>query len=419
MPRSLAPALMLLFLILPASGCTSHAYWQRQKDAIEALQKTRRPIPPLAGYRDFPGVVHVHSLLSHDSRGTMDEIIEGAKQAGLSFVVMTDHHNPRVYTQGFEGWFDNILVIRGSEIIKGCAGRTGDTCNSLLILGLKNYLDPAALTMPQIIARVKRQGGLAFVAHPNGFTDWDSQGIDGMEIYDILDDAVDHRWRFPKYFLDIEYSFRSYPEEVFSSILDRPTEALRRWDALTQQRRWAGLAGNDAHQNIRLLGRRIDSYGLSFRFVRTHVLAEGLNETELLRALASGHAYVAFDTFSDATGFAFWAGDPAFKGMQGDEIRLTTGLRLTVQSPVAGRIELIRNGTVIRQAETAQWTVPVEEAGVYRVQISLTIEGSLRPWIFSNPIYIRGDLPSSQGEREGEAPSGFAGGGGDVSPYNK
>jgi len=38
----------------------------------------------------------------------------------------------------------------------------------------------------------------------------------------------------------------------------------------------------------------------------------------------------------------------------------------------------------------------------------------------------RGDLPSEHGEREGEArlpdgqaPSGFAGGGGDASPYNR
>ncbi len=31
----------------------------------------------------------------------------------------------------------------------------------------------------------------------------------------------------------------------------------------------------------------------------------------------------------------------------------------------------------------------------------------------------RGELPGEQGEREGEAPPGFAGGGGDASPYNR
>lgn len=237
MPWNVVRTAMVLFTALLTIGCSSHSHWQRQKDQINGLQQSRRAIPPVGGYRDFSGVVHVHSLLSHDSKGTMDEIIEGAKQAGLAFVVMTDHHNPKVYRKGFEGWFDGILVIRGSEIIKGCDGRTGDTCNSLLVIGVKDYIDHKTLTMSQIIEAVKRQGGLAFVAHPNGFKDWDSPGLNGMEIYDILDDAVDHRWRFPKYFFDILYSYRSYPEQVFLSIVDRPDGNLKKWDERSQRRR--------------------------------------------------------------------------------------------------------------------------------------------------------------------------------------
>lgn len=391
MRRNAVRAVTILFTALLAIGCSSHSYWQRQKDQINGFQQSRRMISPIGGYRDFPGVVHVHSLLSHDSKGTMDEIVEAAKQTGLAFVIMTDHHNPKIYRGGFEGWFDGILVIRGSEIIKGCDGRTGDTCNSLLVLGVKDYIDHKPLTMTQIIEAVKRQGGLAFVAHPKGFKDWDTPGLNGMEIYDILDDAVDHRWRFPRYFFDILYSFRSYPEQVFLSIVDRPDENLKKWDELSQQKRWVGLAGNDAHQNIRVLGRQIDPYGLSFRLVRTHILAKELNEAEVLRALADGHAYVAFDLLSDATGFGFWAEDGAFRGIQGEEVRMTPGLRLMIESPVAGLIELIRNGTVIQTAATPRLTVPVQETGVYRVQVSLKIGGRWQPWIFSNPIYVRAD----------------------------
>ncbi|HTN42462.1 MAG TPA: CehA/McbA family metallohydrolase [Nitrospiria bacterium] len=384
-----ARVLAVLITVVLTAGCATHSYWQRQREQIEGLKQTRRPVPPVGGYHDFPGVIHVHSLLSHDSKGTVDEIVEAAKQNGLAFVIMTDHHNPRIYTRGFEGWYDNILVLRGSEIIKGCAGRTGDTCDSLLVLGLKDYLDPKPLTMAQIIDRVKQQGGLAFAAHPGGFKDWDLPGIDGMEIYDLLDDAVDHPWRFPEYLTDIEYSYSNYSDQVILSILDRPDAALKKWDELSRQRRWTGIAGNDAHQNIRVLGHQIDPYALSFGFVRTHILAKELNESEVLRALASGHAYVAFDTFSDSTGFVFWAGDDSFQGIQGDEVRQTPGLTLTVDSPVVGLMELVRNGTVIRTATTAHLSVPVEEAGVYRVQISLRISGQWRPWIFSNPIFVR------------------------------
>lgn len=379
----------VLVAILLTTGCTTHSYWQRQRDQIEGLNQTRRPVHPVGNYRDFAGVIHVHSLLSHDSKGTMDAIVEAAKQNGLSFVIMTDHHNPKVYTQGFEGWFDTILVLRGSEIIKGCSGHTGNTCNSLLVLGLKDYLDPKPLTMSQIIETVKQRGGLAFVAHSGGFTDWDSPGINGMEIYDILDGAVEHPWRFPRYLFDIGYSYSDYSDQVFLSILDRPDEYLKQWDKLTQQRRWTAIAGNDAHQNTRILGHQIDPYSQSFRFVRTHVLAPELTEAEILRALAAGHAYVAFDSLSDSTGFVFWAGNGALLGIQGDEIRLDPGLKLTAESPIVGLVELVRNGAVIRTATTSRLIVPIDETGVYRVQISLKISGKWKPWIFSNPIYIR------------------------------
>jgi len=384
-----ARVLAVLVTVVFTAGCAAHSYWQKQREQIEGLNLTRRPVQPVGGYHDFPGVIHVHSLLSHDSKGSVDEIVEAAKQNSLAFVIMTDHHNPHVYTRGFEGWYDNILVLRGSEIIKGCAGHTGDTCNSLLVLGLKNYLDPKPLTMAQIIDRVKQQGGLAFAAHPGAFKDWDSQGINGMEIYDLLDDAVDHPWRFPKYFTDIVYSYSDYSDQVFPTILDRPDDNLKKWDDLSQQRRWTGIAGNDAHQNIRVLGHQIDPYRLSFGLVRTHIMAKELNESEVLQALASGHAYVAFDTFSDSTGFVFWAGNDSFLGIQGDEVRQTPGLTLTIDSPVVGWMELVRNGTVIRTATTAHLSVPIEEAGVYRVQISLRISGQWRPWIFSNPIFVR------------------------------
>ena len=384
-----ARVLAVLVTVVLTTGCATHSHWQRQRDQIEGLKQTRRPVHPIGGYLDFPGVIHVHSLLSHDSKGTVDEIVEAAKQNGLAFVITTDHNNPRIHSQGFEGWYDNILILRGFEIVKECTGVTGDTCDSLLVLGYNEYLNSRAMTMAQIIDYVKQKGGLVLVAHSGGFKDWDSPGIDGMEIYDILDAAVKHPWRFPKYFFDILYSYDHYSDQVLLSILERPDDYLKKWDELSQQRRLPGIAGNDAHQNIRVLGHQIDPYALSFRFVRTHILAKELNEAEVLQALVAGHAYVAFDILSDSTGFVFWAGDDTFQGIQGDEVRQGPGLKLTIDSPVVGLMELVRNGTVIRTATTAHLSVPVEEAGVYRVQISLKISGQWRPWIFSNPIYVR------------------------------
>jgi NADPH-dependent 2,4-dienoyl-CoA reductase/sulfur reductase-like enzyme len=48
-------------------------------------------------------------------------------------------------------------------------------------------------------------------------------------------------------------------------------------------------------------------------------------------------------------------------------------------------------------------------------------ESALTPAKQRDPLTYaaRGDLPNEQREREGEAPSGFAGGGGDASPYSR
>jgi hypothetical protein len=321
----------------------------------------------------------------------MDEIVEASRRAGSAFVIMTDHHSSKVYSRGFEGLFEDVLVIRGSEIIKGCRGRTGDTCNSLLVLGVKDYIHHKTLTMSQVVDKVKKRGGLAIAAHPNGFVDWHTD-IDGMEIYDILDDAVDHRWKFAKYFFDVLYSFNRYPDEVFLSILDRPEQALQKWDELTQKRRIVAIAGNDAHQNIRFSGKQIDPYSLTLRFVRTHVLAPSLGEREILSALAAGHAYVSFDILADATGFGFWAESDRVLGIMGDEVEWAEGLTLKLQTPIAGKIVVMKDGRLFKKATAQKLTLPVEEPGVYRVEVSLPIRGEWWPWIYSNPIYVRSPI---------------------------
>jgi predicted metal-dependent phosphoesterase TrpH len=362
---------------------------------MDAVRQTRS-VPSLpGGYRDFPGDIHVHTELSKDSRGKLEEIVEAVRASGGAFVITTDHHQPSVYERGFDGWKEGILIVRGSEIIKGCRGITGAGCNSLLVIGLDDYLDPKGLTMEEVIGRVRSSGGLAIAAHPDGFVDWQAP-VDGMEIYDILDDAAENKWLFPKWAFDVLYSYRLFRDEVFLSILDPPARGLRRWDRLTETRRVVAVAGNDAHQNLRWAGRQIDPYGLTLRFVRTHVLAPALaDKADLLRSIASGHAYVSFDGLADAGGFAVWAEDgepdgtgiPA--GIMGDEMPLRPGLRIRVQAPLEGRIRVIRNGVKMEETVSRGTVIPVSEPGVYRVEVSLKIRGCWRPWIYSNPIYVR------------------------------
>jgi len=145
-----------------------------------------------------------------------------------------------------------------------------------------------------------------------------------------------------------------------------------------------------------IVGLQLDPYERSFRIVRNHVLLEKekqLTSETLLDALANGHSYIAFDLFGDSTGFTFTAENSQSRKIMGDEIELLDGVRLIVTTPVAARVLLIKDGQVIRDEDgTPRKEFPINERGVYRVEAYLTQLGSIvkdKPWIISNPIYVR------------------------------
>jgi hypothetical protein len=109
--------------------------------------------------------------------------------------------------------------------------------------------------------------------------------------------------------------------------------------------------------------------------------------------LRSGHCYISFDLLSDATGFQFAAENRIEKKIMGDEIGLEDGVRLKVLTPLASRIRLIKDGRVVQEKAGARsQEFPVDQRGVYRVEAYLPQLGtsmSNKPWIISNPIYIR------------------------------
>ena len=136
----------------------------------------------------------------------------------------------------------------------------------------------------------------------------------------------------------------------------------------------------------------LDPYYRSFRNVSTHVLAPSLDEATIRTALNAGHAYVAHDWMCDATGFDFAAltGDGQRRAMMGDEVKHTAGLKLSAKLPVAAYVRLLRHGEeVAKSAGEAGFNFAVKEPGVYRLEAWLKLDDELRPWIFSNPIYVR------------------------------
>lgn len=378
--------------------------WRRYKlgrlqSAIAQLNSTRVVNSNPSDWAEYKGVMHVHSFLGGHSTGTFADIIAGATANQLNFVMMTEHPSPNFDTAAMTltGMHAGILFVNGNEVA------TANHDRLLILPGDETAAAAGGMTTPELLSQAKVR--LAVVAYPAEFKSWDTNGYDGVEVYNLFTNS--RRINPVITFFDGLWSWRSYPDLLFATFYDRPVADLKLWDAqLANGRRLVATAGNDAHANVglslndstgkTLLGIKVDSYERSFRLFRMHVLlppGQALDTTSLLRALHDGHAFIGFDLFGDTTGFRFSASNGKEQKIQGDVISLGEGVRLTASTPVSSRIVLIRDGRpTSEQSGAATANFAVTEKGAYRIEVYLSQlpppVNSL-PWVISNPIYVR------------------------------
>ncbi|HVF57069.1 MAG TPA: hypothetical protein VM934_13020 [Pyrinomonadaceae bacterium] len=373
--------------------------------AIETLRAQRDSAPADDNFREYKGVIHVHSALGGHSTGEPEEIVRAARANGLDFVVMTEHPSAYIDTAGatLKGVREGVLFVNGSEVVAAGGERL------FVLPGIPAPLDGAnPSTAQDLVTRTKADGRLAFVAYPEQVRDWRLQGFDGIEVYNLYTNTK--RINYALLFFDGLWSYGSYPELLFSTFYEKPDANLKRWDEINSSgnNRAVAIAGNDAHSNVglslqeqtgeKIFEIKLDPYERSFRLVRNHVLLEkgaALDAETLLSALRLGHSFISFDLFSDADGFRFTAESASERRLMGDEIALPEagGVRLGAATPLKARIVFLRDGQVIHEErETRGKELVVDRRGVYRVEVYLDqLGGRLkeRPWIISNPIYVR------------------------------
>ena len=361
--------LVVLFLLLLSQIPFAYRRFKlrRLSNAIQQLNSQRTPAPP-NGFKDYKGVVHVHSFLGGHSAGTFSEIISAAQSNQLQFVIMTEHTEKEFDTAAMtlKGTHGGVLFVNGNET----SAENGDR---LLVL----------------------PGDVSIIAYPQEFKNWDTARVNGVEIYNVFTNA---RQANPVIaFFDVLWSQRSYPDLIFALYFRRPDESLKKWDQALAHARLTATGGNDAHANIgvslndssgrKLLGIQLDPYAVSFRLVRLHVLIDEnkpLDESSLIEAIRAGHCFIGFDFLGDSTGFAFEASPEA---IQGDEIKVGRPLKIT--TPVPSRVVLYKDGAVIMdEGGVTSREFTVMEPGVYRAEVYLPQLGN-RLWIISNPIYVR------------------------------
>jgi len=397
-------------------------------------QIQRKRVSLATGYNEYRAVLHAHAEDAAHTGGTRPEMLAAAKRAGVSIVMLTDHVRPErdFINDSWRGMRDGVLFIPGAED------------QGFLSFPTKSIKGIETRKREQYIETVRSGGGNIFLSHVEERFDWPTDQLDGLEIYnhhtDVKNEGAFNLWlqvaltdpvRLPQ----LVATLNEFPEEVFGAQQDYLTDIIAKWDRDAQQHRLTGVAANDCHHNQvftvtaiddstvevgyitskptttqvtadkvpgvaalvkgkkpgELIARLdFDPYERSLRYVSTHILSHELSETAVRDALRHGHAFVAHDWLCDSTGFAFVAAEDAKTvAIMGDEVKLGGASTLIAATPVNCTMKLIRNGEVIQTTNTNRLSFDVKATGVYRIEAWLDVDAEQRPWIYSNPIYVR------------------------------
>jgi hypothetical protein len=396
--------------------------------AVAELRTQHQKLDRRGPYKEFRANLHVHSGLSHDSRGTVTEIVAAARACGTGVLLFTEHpaEHYDYYKDGHRGMKDGVLLVAGAET-KG-----------FLVFPTRSLRGLEGGSPQEFADVVRGRGGLLFLSHLEERMDWEVRGLTGVEVYNTHADLKDEKrllaaLRNPLWLLKVARLLPQYPQEAYSALQDYPADYLRRWDQLCEKAPHTGVAANDAHQNfglvVRLLdgGRarfedalgkklfeadadsvpsleplrkgkkagdvifrvQLDPYECSLRHVGTHLLMTELSDKAVWEALEAGRAFVAFDWLGDATGFDFagLAGPRRFE--MGSRLDFEPGLVVEARAPLPVKWKLLRNGKVVSETTGRSFRAPVNEPGNYRAEAWLNIAGDDMIWILSNPLYVR------------------------------
>jgi len=347
------------------------------------------------------GNIHIHTPYS-DGSAFHGDIVEAAIQAGLDFIITTDHN---VYVEGVEGYYERndgrLLLIMGEEIHNPRQIPGGD---HLLVIGAEHELSRLSANTQSVIDAAAEQDGLTFLAHPHDYAaeqfgegefswrNWEVSGYTGIELWNYMSEFKGH---LKNYLAAAQILLQ--PDRFISG----PTaDMLTHWDSLqSYQQHVIAIAGSDAHALHRTLGpfsKIIFPYRYLFRCVNTHVLLNTPlsgefedDKSRILDALKIGRAWIGYDLPASTSGFRFSAQGYNFTTVVGGTMRLRHGVTLQVGIPQVGIIRLIRNGELYQEVtDNTYKSFIINQPGIYRVEAYIDYKGKQRGWIFSNPIYI-------------------------------
>jgi hypothetical protein len=353
---------------------------------------------------EIVGNLHLHTNAS-DGVGTHHSVAAAAAQAGLDFIIYTDHN---IWVDDVEGWFQfpefnrEVLCLMGQEMNDPYLV---PEANHLLCHFVCEDLNGISADPQALINRVIEREGLCFLAHPLErpglreakhifpWINWEVSGYTGIELWNAMTDA---KWQLRTLSRGFIGAYLAY------GVLSAPfPEVLAKWDALLATGQKVVAIGNsDAHGMSFTLGpftRTIYPYEFLFRCVNTHLLLETPLQRDVAQArqqiresLKAGHCFVSYDLVGDSKGFVFVGQSEGDQATMGDTLTLHHSATLQIFSPQSALLRLLKDGQVIAQTDGQILNWQADRPGVYRVEAYRRFWGRQRGWVFTNPIYVRG-----------------------------
>ncbi len=326
------------------------------------------------------GVYHLHSRFS-DGRASAEKISRLASQAGLDFIILTDHGRPNFASLSFQGSQNGLFVFAGSELSVNRGHLVGLFFNEPSAL-LSNQAEEAAW-------QIQTLQGITIIAHPYSKTKW-SWGrqfvYNGLEVVNA-DSMLRKNLAKGLPYLPLLF-LNSRP--LFLQLLSFPQQNLLRWDSLSRERQVYGYFATDAH----LLYKKLFSL-FHLHLILDNPLSSAFSTAsqQVKRALKNGCFYNAVEAAAEADGFRFWVEDGAQHYSMGRRLKLNSSLYLRVKAPFdfSFQINIIFNGQSLMKSNAQDTSLPIRRPGVYRVEVYLQEKSPLRPevpWIISNPIWV-------------------------------
>lgn len=425
-------------------------YWS--PGTVARLERT----PNARGLTELRGLVHAHSIYSHDAcdgqpitdagtydQSCLDDFRRDLCHVGHDFVFLTDHN-----TSFSANEYPDVLLHRpaaGDVLVSHGDGPTANwlTCpdgrNPLIMAGTESATMPVGLERHAADAGQRRDvyddqgnatldryhdlGGLTLVPHIEGWTpeQLTSMHLDGFEMFNLHRNALKNAGVVADLLFNYvekgDFSTLPHPDLFLTAFSMDDDVYLATWGTtLARGAKRVTTMGSDCHRNSfpQLLqdGERIDSYRRMMGAFSNHLLVQakadgGWDDRDLKAALKAGRNFGVFEFLGYAQGFDVEVLEGGVAHELGDTVSAAKGVVLRVTMPTVANLDPANDAPTLTmkvwRAKEGGWDEvtstqastleqTLTQPGAYRVEVRM-VPKHLKPWIGLRSTYLKTERP--------------------------